>query len=80
MDEVSVEMVKPNGLVGIKWLARLFNVCSQQEIPADWRRGSSVQIWQGKGDIHDSRAAHSGREWQVIAIDGDESWRGRNRL
>ena len=27
VDELSVEMVKPNRLVGIKWLTRLFNVC-----------------------------------------------------
>ena len=31
MDEVSVEMVKANIPIRIKWLARLFNVCFQQE-------------------------------------------------
>ena len=54
VDELSVEMVKANELVGIKWLTRLFNVCcTTGEIPAEWRRGVSVLIWKGKGDIHD---------------------------
>ena len=54
VDELSVEMVKANELVGIKWLARLFNVCfTTGEIPAEWRRGVIVPIWKGKGDIHD---------------------------
>ena len=54
MDELSVEMVKANRLVGIKWLTRLFNVCfTTGEIPTEWRRGVIVLIWKGKGDIHD---------------------------
>ena len=37
VDELSVEMVKANKLVGIKWLKRLFNVCfTTGEIPAEW--------------------------------------------
>ena len=54
VDELSIEMVKTNRLVGIKWLTRLFNVCfTTGEIPAEWRRGVNVPIWKGKGDIHD---------------------------
>ena len=49
VDELSVEMVKANRLVGIRWLTRLFNVC----FTAEWRRGVIVPIWKGKGDIHD---------------------------
>ena len=49
MDELSVEMVKANELVGIKWLTRLFNMClTTGEIPAEWRRGVIVPIWKGK--------------------------------
>ena len=34
VDELSVEMVKANRLVGVKWLTRLFNVCfTTGEIP-----------------------------------------------
>ena len=54
VDKPSVEMVKANELVGIKWLMTLFNVCfTTGEIPAEWRRGVIVLIWKGKGDIHD---------------------------
>ena len=54
MDELSVEMVKANELVGIKWLTRLFYMClTTGEIPAEWRRGVIVPIWKGKGDNHD---------------------------
>ena len=36
VDELSVEMVKANELVGVKWLKRLFNVCfTTGEIPAE---------------------------------------------
>ena len=39
MGELSVEMVKANGLVGIKWLARMFNVCiTAGDIQAEWQR------------------------------------------
>ena len=54
MDEQSVEMMKANRLVGIKWLKRLFDVCFTGEIPAEWRRGVIVLIWKGKADIHDA--------------------------
>ena len=54
VDKLSVEMVKANRLVGIKWLTRLFNVCfTTGEIPTEWQRGVIVPIWKGKGDIHD---------------------------
>ena len=50
VDELSVEMVKANELMGIKWLTRLFNACyTTGEIPAEWRRGVIVPIWKGKG-------------------------------
>ena len=49
VDDLSVEMVKPNRLVGIKWLTRLFNVCfTTGDIPTEWRRGVIVPI--GKGE------------------------------
>ena len=36
VDELSVEMVKANELMGFKWLTTLFNVCfSTGEIPAE---------------------------------------------
>ena len=45
LDELSVEMVKANRLVGIKWLTRLFNVCfTTGDIPAEGRRGVIVPI------------------------------------
>ena len=54
VEELSVEMVKANELVGTKRLMRLFNVCfTTREIPAEWRRGVIVPIRKGKGDIHD---------------------------
>ena len=54
MDKLSVEMVKANRLVGIKWLTRLFKVCfTTGKIPTEWRREVIVPIWKGKGDIHD---------------------------
>ena len=54
VDELSVDFVKANELVGIKWLTRLFNVCfTTGEIPAEWRRRVIVPILKGKGDIHD---------------------------
>ena len=54
VDEMSMEMVKANRLVGIKWLTRLYNVCFiTGEIPTELRRGVIVPIWKGKGDIHD---------------------------
>ena len=54
VDELSVEMVKPSRLVGIKGLTRLFNVCfTTGEMPTEWRRRVIVPIWKGKGDIHD---------------------------
>ena len=54
VDELSVEMVKANELVVIKWLTRLFNVCfTTGEISTELQRGVIVPIWKGKGDIHD---------------------------
>ena len=54
VDELSVEMVKANRLVGIKWLTRLLNVCfTAGEIPTEWRREVIVPTWKGEGDIHD---------------------------
>ena len=48
VDEMSVEMVKADRLVGIKWLTRLFNVCfTTGEIPTEWQKGVIVQIWKG---------------------------------
>ena len=61
-DELSVEMVKANRLVGIKWLTRLFNLCfTTGEIPTEWRRGVIVPIWKGKGTSmiqRDTEASH----------------------
>ena len=57
VDELSVEMVKANRLVGITWLTRLFNVCFTTE----WRRGVTVPIWKGKGTSviqGDTEASH----------------------
>ena len=54
VDELTVEMVKANRVVGIKWLARLFNMCfTTREIPTEWQKAVIVPIWKGKRDIHD---------------------------
>ena len=62
VDELSVEMVKPSRLEGIKWLTRLFNVrFTTGEIPTEWRREVIVPIWKGKGTsmIHgDTKASY----------------------
>ena len=49
VDELSVEIVKANELVGIKWLTRLFNVCfTTGEIPTEWRRGGDCADMEGE--------------------------------
>ena len=54
VDKLSVEMMRANILVGIKWLTRLFNVCfTTGDISTEWQRGVIVPVWKGKGDIHD---------------------------
>ena len=62
VDELSVEMVKANRQLRIKWLTRLFNVCfTTGEIPTEWRRGVIVSISKGKGASmiqEDTEAAH----------------------
>jgi len=51
---VCTETLQALGEVGIKWLARIFNrVWLEGQMPQDWREGTVIPIYKGKGDLRD---------------------------
>jgi len=51
MDGCAVESLKNGGVIVIKWLVRLFNVCfKENRVPEDWKIACVVPLYKGKGD------------------------------
>ena len=52
-DELSVEVWKCMGEMGIKFLTRLFNrLLMGERMPEEWRRSVLIPIYKSKGDAH----------------------------
>ena len=51
---VCTEMLRALGEVGVNWLTRIFNrVWLEGQMPQDWREGTVIPIYKGKGDLRD---------------------------
>ena len=50
VDEVTTEMIKAAGPVGLHWMYRLFRmIWKGKEVPEDWRKGLIIPVFK-KGD------------------------------
>ena len=51
MDGCAVESLKSGGVIVVRWLVRLFNVCFRENrVPEDWKIACVVPLYKGKGE------------------------------
>ena len=73
-DELSAEIGKCMGKMGIKFLTRLFNrLLMGERMPEEWRRNVLIQIYKNKGDTQCCRKyrgiklmSHTMKVWERI--------------